>query len=117
VAVGLALDCTYSRLDGALSAEALERILGTLERAGLPTYVPELRSGPDGEGLFRGLDEFREHLGGRLTIMLLDAIGRGREVHAVDRDVYTRAIDLLHARSRCSEQRRARWPAAEGRAA
>ena len=32
----------------------------------------------------RGLAEFREHLGGDLTITLLAAIGRGIEVHAID---------------------------------
>ena len=31
-----------------------------------------------------GLEEFREHLGGRLTITLLQSIGKGQEVHEMD---------------------------------
>ena len=45
--------------------------------------------------LFQGLDSFREHLGGELTIMLLDAIGEGMEVHSVDRERYQEAISIL----------------------
>jgi len=42
-----------------------------------------------------GLEEFREHLGGRLTIMLLSAIGRGVEVHTMDKDLIRQAVDTL----------------------
>jgi 3-dehydroquinate synthase len=34
--------------------------------------------------ILKGLDEFREHLGGRLTVTLLAGIGVGTEVHEVD---------------------------------
>ena len=34
--------------------------------------------------MLEGLEEFREHLGGRFTITLLDGIGRGVDVHEVD---------------------------------
>jgi 3-dehydroquinate synthase len=45
--------------------------------------------------LFRGLQEFQEHLGGELTIMLLTQIGKGVEVHTVDLERYRQAIALL----------------------
>lgn len=45
--------------------------------------------------LFRGLTEFREHLGGNLTITLLQRIGQGIEVHQVDLSLYRDAILLL----------------------
>ena len=80
VAVGLALDATYSWLTGRLARDEWARVVALLERLGLPTYTPEL-GGPD---LLSGLEEFREHLGGRLTVMLLHAVGQGREVHAMD---------------------------------
>jgi 3-dehydroquinate synthase len=38
-----------------------------------------------------GLREFREHLGGRLTIMLLTDIGQGVEVHFMDTDLLKQA--------------------------
>ncbi len=45
-----------------------------------------------------GLEEFREHLGGRLTIMLLERIGSGFEVHDMDEAVLLEASDLLRRR-------------------
>jgi 3-dehydroquinate synthase len=49
----------------------------------------------DEHSLFYGLEEFREHLGGKLTIMLLEGIGQGVEVHEVDYDLYRKAIEML----------------------
>lgn len=102
VAIGMALDCVYSHLVGRLRAEVLNKILDLMETIGFRLYVPELEAHLDEpdhpQCLFQGLDAFREHLGGRLTIMLIDAIGRGVEVHAVDRSLYREAVARLHER-------------------
>ncbi len=102
VAIGLALDCTYAHLTGRLDRSGWRRILDTLEAVGFALYVPELRArldAPEHPGsLFHGLTEFREHLGGALTIMLLEGIGRGVEVHEVDLEAYRRAVSRLRAR-------------------
>ena len=42
-----------------------------------------------------GLQEFREHLGGVLTIMLLEDIGKGFEVNNIEDKVMVKAIDYL----------------------
>ncbi len=88
VAIGLALDSTYSRLTGLLSESDWRRILALLSRLGFSLYAPELGQhlGDRSDPLcpLRGLDEFREHLGGELTVMLLEGIGRGIEVHEID---------------------------------
>lgn len=101
VAIGIALDSTYSYLKGYLPEEDWQRILGTIQTLGFSLYAPELSSHLDDpthpESIFRGLSEFREHLGGELTIMLLDAIGHGFEVHEVDFELYKQAIALLQA--------------------
>lgn len=99
VAIGIALDSTYSYLQGHLDARGWQRIIDTLKTLGFDLFVPELLSQLDSlshpDSLFRGLSEFREHLGGELTIMLLDKVGHGFEVHKVDFDQYRRAIALL----------------------
>lgn len=99
VAIGIALDSTYSYLIGLLPKEDWLRICQTFQTLGLALYVPELSSHLDQpehpNSLFRGLSEFREHLGGELTLMLLQGIGQGLEVHQVDLDVYREAIALL----------------------
>ncbi len=99
VAIGIALDSTYSYLLGLLDCSEWQRILNTLSALGFMLYVPELAEKlsqlehPD--CLFRGLTEFREHLGGELTLMLLQGIGKGIEVHEVDLLLYREAISLL----------------------
>ena len=45
-----------------------------------------------------GLDEFREHLGGELTITLIQGIGEGVEVHAMDKIHIKSALDELRER-------------------
>ena len=91
VAVGIALDSAYSYLAGLLNETDLKRILNVFHELGLPTFVPELAH-PD---IVRGLGEFREHLGGQLTIMLLEGVGRGVEVHELDETHVQRAITQL----------------------
>ena len=53
--------------------------------------MPEL----SGNKLLKGLDEFREHLGGELTITLLRGIGYGIEVHEMDNELILQAIEKL----------------------
>jgi 3-dehydroquinate synthase len=47
-----------------------------------------------------GLEEFREHLGGALTLTMLAEIGRAVDVDDVDSGGMERAIDWLEYRSR-----------------
>ncbi|HEY9804262.1 MAG TPA: 3-dehydroquinate synthase [Leptolyngbyaceae cyanobacterium] len=93
VAIGIALDSTYSYLLGWLSHSEWQQILNTISALGFKLYIPELT---DTSSLFPGLTEFREHLGGELTITLLQHIGKGIEVHEVDLSIYKQAISLIH---------------------
>ena len=96
VAIGIALDSTYSYLSGLLSWREWQQILNVLKAIGFTLYVPEMAAHPNlSRCLFQGLTEFREHLGGELTIMLLKGIGRGVEIHEVDIRLYRQAVSLL----------------------
>ncbi|MEH2230532.1 MAG: 3-dehydroquinate synthase [Nostoc sp.] len=99
VAIGIALDSTYSYLAGLLDYSDWQRILNSLSALGFTLYVPELAQKlsnlEDPDCLFRGLTEFREHLGGELTLTLLKGIGKRIEVHEVDLLLYRQAISLL----------------------
>jgi 3-dehydroquinate synthase len=92
VAIGVALDCTYSMLSGMLAEHECDRIVACLRALGLPVWHPALA---DTTRLLRGLDEFREHLGGRLTVTLLRAIGSPADVHAMDGPIVARAAERL----------------------
>jgi 3-dehydroquinate synthase len=83
VAIGIALDTIYSQKIGLLDGTSAERVLRLLEALGFELYANELFHS-DSEGsllVLAGLEEFREHLGGELTITLLKSIGQGVEVH------------------------------------
>ncbi|RYD99772.1 MAG: 3-dehydroquinate synthase, partial [Sphingobacteriales bacterium] len=84
VAMGIALDSTYSFLTGRLDEASLKRILSVLEALGFSLLHPLLELTDAQDPLLKGLTEFREHLGGRLSITLLTSIGRGEEVHEMD---------------------------------
>ena len=100
VAMGVALDVTYSRRAGYLAAESAERVLGLLEALGYELFASDLlRKNANYELLaLEGLEEFREHLGGRLAITLLREIGVGFEVHSMDTAITRASIEELHAR-------------------
>ena len=100
VAVGIALDVIYARAMGYLDAVSAERILVLLERLGFELFANELLH-EDSNGelvVLKGLEEFREHLGGQLTITLLQGVGRGFEVHEMDAGAVLGALRELHAR-------------------
>lgn len=98
VAIGLALDARYSVLAGLLADGEDARLHRLLTRLGFTLWHEQLARRDAGGRLtvLEGLDEFREHLGGELTITLLAAIGTGIEVHAIDPVLVERAIDWLH---------------------
>lgn len=95
VAIGMALDCRYASLSGLLPEAVLERIVGVLEKLGFRLWHDSLE---DARALLGGLDEFREHLGGELTITLLRGTGRAVEVHAMASARVIAALNWLQAR-------------------
>ena len=95
VAIGIALDSVYSMLTGRLSADENERILTVLQNLGFPLLHTKLKFNEGYSPLLDGLTEFREHLGGMLTIMLLKGIGHGEEVHTMDEQLIREASQWL----------------------
>jgi 3-dehydroquinate synthase len=102
VAIGMALDARYAVLSGLLERGQEERICALLEHLGFRLWHPAFESlRPDGSlAILEGLREFREHLGGELTITLLAGIGRGIEVHEIDEARMRAAMAWLQERDR-----------------
>ncbi len=100
VAIGIALDVIYSALAGHLDTASGERILKLIESLGFELWSDQLtRNSSSGKlSVLHGLEEFREHLGGALTITLLKSIGQGFEVHAMDEGKVAEAITELSRR-------------------
>lgn len=103
VSVGLALDCLYSVKIGFLAEKEGERILNLLERMGLPLWSEhfEKRLATGKREVFQGLEDFREHLGGQLTILLLRKPGEGVEVNEMSEETLEHCIQELQGRA-CS---------------
>ncbi|MAL85572.1 MAG: 3-dehydroquinate synthase [Opitutae bacterium] len=101
VAIGLSVDLTYSAKVGLVKPKTTERILTLLEKLNFPIYHELLQADTiDGKKvILEGLEEFREHLGGELTITLIQGIGEGIEVHAMDRDAILYAVESLKIKS------------------
>jgi 3-dehydroquinate synthase len=101
VAVGVALDTCYATLVDLLSPQERDRTLNAMETIGLPLWSAYLEATTeDGElVVLRGLEEFREHLGGELTVTLPEGIGKGREVHTMDHAKIKAAMTFLKERN------------------
>jgi len=102
VAIGMALDCLYSELVGIAPAGFADRVIRLYPVMGFLWHHDALEWRDDGgqRRILAGLDEFREHLGGRLTLLMIRDIGSGIDAHEIDTEAYGRCIDLLRARSR-----------------
>jgi 3-dehydroquinate synthase len=99
VALGIALDSTYSYLAGRLSESELKSIIQLMKTIGFSITHPLMEIKNEKSAILNGLNEFREHLGGKLTIMLLDSIGKGVEVHELDNQLLIKAGEWLKASS------------------
>lgn len=92
VGIGVAVDAVYSSLVHGFPQADADQVLDCLLRMGLPLSHPALLQT---EELFAGLEEFRQHLGGRLTITMLESVGRPLDVHAIDARRMRMAIETV----------------------
>jgi 3-dehydroquinate synthase len=100
VAIGMALDLIYASRSRLLPSAIAERILGILKQLGFELYAPELdqRALSGQRKVIDGLEEFREHLGGRLSIPMIRAPGDRLELHEMDLSVVDASINELKQR-------------------
>jgi 3-dehydroquinate synthase len=101
VAIGVALDTRYSVLAGLLAEDSDQRVARLLVRLGFKLWDDALdfRDATGRRRVLAGLAEFQEHLGGELTITLLEAIGRGAEVHQMEAGLIEESVCWLKAQS------------------
>ncbi|MFW5834339.1 MAG: 3-dehydroquinate synthase [Pseudomonadota bacterium] len=100
VAIGIALDTRYSVLAGLLPEGGELEVAALLEHLGFALWHPALlRLDADGTpAILAGLRDFQEHLGGELTVTLLQGLGRGIEVHHIDHELMMQAAHWLKTR-------------------
>jgi 3-dehydroquinate synthase len=101
VSVGVALDTLYAAKIGLLKTMDAERVLKLIEGLELPIWheALELRDSKRRRRVFNGLEEFREHLGGELTVLLLKETGVGVDVHEIDEAIWESCAEELKIRA------------------
>ena len=100
VAIGMAIDLLYSAKMGIVDRPTAQRVIELIERLGFETFAPELleHNAAGDLTILAGLEEFREHLGGDLTVTLVPEIGRKLEVHEMNRRVIVESLEDLRER-------------------
>ena len=94
VAIGVAIDCIYSSMVYDLPTESAKQVHQCLNEIGIRLWHPSI---DPVEELLQGLEEFRQHLGGRLTVTMLNGIGKPINVHEIDTDKMKSAIEVLRS--------------------
>jgi len=94
VALGICIDLAYARLKGYITEALFEEVLGLFTDLGFPMALPE---GIQAEQVLEGLEEFREHLGGELTITLIKGVGHQYDVNEIDQALMVQAIEVMKA--------------------
>lgn len=89
VAIGVAIDTVYSSMVHGLPEHDAARVLRCLTELGFDLQCSAVA---DTQTLFAGMEEFRQHLGGRLTLTMLRGVGDPIDVHSVDRPKMCDAI-------------------------
>lgn len=95
VAIGIELDATYSYFAGLITDDELSRITTLFDALGFSKWRDHLSLLVEGERLENALNEFKEHLGGVLTITLLRRIGLGLDVHEIDAHRMRQAVEAV----------------------
>ena len=113
VAIGILLDSRYSLAVGLLPAADFDRIHRTLAALGLPLWHDALltpgratASAPANKlAVLDGLEDFREHLGGDLTVTLCRGIGHGVEVNEMNHPIILESLEWMRAQHQARSAR------------
>jgi 3-dehydroquinate synthase len=101
VAIGIALDAAYAVAMGWLGASEFELLVKSLAEAGFVLWHDLLERRQNGElEILRGLQEFREHLGGELSLTMPRGIGTSFEVNEMNPALIASAVAHLKALAR-----------------
>ena len=101
VGIGVALDTLYSAAVHGFPDDQAMEVCRVIHRIGSPLWCDALG---DHDRVLRGLEEFRQHLGGRLTITMLRGVGNMINVHTIDTDTMKQCMERLHGIAQDLEQ-------------
>ncbi|GDY12590.1 3-dehydroquinate synthase [Planctomycetota bacterium] len=105
VAIGVALDLGAAVGLGYIAQADAERCLDILRTVGFRLWDEclDLRDAHGRRRVLAGLDHFREHLGGDLTLAMPDGLGRRQDIHQLTDATFESACTWLRARQRSNQ--------------
>ncbi len=97
VAIGIALDVYIAARLGFITEAVRDRICSVMRRCGMKLWSPALekRSGSGSYMVLNGIEEFRQHLGGKLTLTMPDGMGKKTEIHTLAPEIVADGIVWL----------------------
>lgn len=96
VAIGIALDLCCCIELGFISKNDAQSVIKGMKQSGLPVWSELLETTTNGKlEIIEGLQEFREHIGGELTLTMPKPLGTQAEIHELSEEVITKALNRL----------------------
>ncbi len=96
VAIGIAVDSFYSYKKNWLTQKEFLRIVNLLQELGFKIFSKYLLVKSSGQfEILKGLNEFKEHLGGELSIAMLNCIGESHNISTIDSETIIQSFSWL----------------------
>ncbi|MGL4854855.1 MAG: 3-dehydroquinate synthase, partial [Lentisphaeria bacterium] len=98
VAIGICLDLCCALELGFISRQEVQRVILAIKQAGLPVWHEMLNLEENGElVIYQGLEQFREHIGGELTLSLPRGIGSMVEINDLPETIIRKSLAVLES--------------------
>jgi 3-dehydroquinate synthase len=96
VSIGLLMDTYYAVQKGYTPQSSFDNIIASFKSLKLPIFDKHLLLQKDGKfEILKGIEEFREHLGGELHITMPKGIGNKIEINEMDEKIILESIKYL----------------------
>lgn len=94
VAIGIALDMAIARNRRLVTRDEYHLVCKGLHRCGFALWHPALERREEGKSLdvFKGLEEFRQHMGGKLTLIMPNRLGNSCQIHSISHHEIEQAV-------------------------
>lgn len=97
VAIGIVLDMIIAKNRGLVSKKESQFVIRGLKNCGFKLWHPvlETREKNNSLGIYRGLELFRQHLGGKLTLIMPAHLGKMRQINNVLHNEVEKAVQEM----------------------
>jgi 3-dehydroquinate synthase len=96
VSIGICIDSWIASALGLIQRDEFNRITESLSACGMPVWDSIASRCSNGKlELIEGVEAFREHLGGKLTLTMPQGIGRKVEIHHIENRLIEDAVTFF----------------------